>query len=297
MSKHLIAVNLFLALSSGLLGWQLNTGVKRFNSENDLAKFQPVMDVKQRMGRDGALPALEAAHVYNPADFAAIPDQNLFSDTRAREEKTDAAPAVAQAPELLQKPVLVGVTLSGNQRLAMILDPASSGGRKSITKRVGDIYQGYTITDITDSQIVLESGGRREIFQLYDGSKHNAQAGKTPIIATRVVNFGGTAGTPTTVIQGGAMAASPAAARPASGSSAGTTPSVTTVMGARETQGPMGSSSGVVRPTQQVQPVQTQPARQLPPGASWNESTDSQGRRVIRTPFGDIPRPNTNPPQ
>jgi hypothetical protein len=283
MSKKLIALNLFLVAVTGTLGWQLFLAVNRFNSENNLAKLQPIVDVKQRIAPEGGLPPLQPARKYNAAEFAAIPNQNLFSETRAREDKTE-APAVAEVPPLSIRPVLVGVTITGSQRLASIIDPTVPAGAHRVTlKRPGDVFMGYVITDITDSQIVLESGTRREIIPLDAGNKRSPQAGKTAILATRVVPFSGGGGGPAgTVIQGGgAVAISAGAARPTS-----TVPTP----GANPTaarEGPMGSSSGVVmRPGQQPQ---LQQGRQAP-ATQWNEGVDSQGRRVIRTPFGDIPR-------
>jgi hypothetical protein len=260
-----------LTLISGLLGWQLYVATKRFSAENDLSKMQPVTDLRQRIAPEGGIPPLQPPRLYNAAEFAAIPNQNVFSETRAREDKTDVQPAALQAPDLNPKPTLVGVTISGNQRQALIVDPTIAGTRQMVTKRPGDVYQGYVITDITESQVVLESGARREIIPLFDGSKHTAQAGKTPILATRVVSFGasGASGAAQPVV----MSAGSGAARPG---------------GSGQASVPIGSPRTVVQPNQQAQqPQVAQPQSQ--PGVPSNIGVDSQGRRIIRTPFGDYP--------
>lgn len=270
MTKNWIAVSAFLMLISGLLGWQLYVGAKRFNAEHDLAKIQPVTDVKHIS--EGGIPPLQPPRPYNVAEFAAIPNQNVFSETRAREEKTEVQQP-ATVPELNPKPTLVGITISGNQREALIVDPTIPTTRQMVTKRPGDVYQGYVITDISESQMVLENGPRREIIPLFNGAKHTAQSGKTPILATRVVSFGAAgasgAAQPAMVAGGGSGAARP------SGS------------GGASVQ--IGSPRPAAQPSQQAQqPAAAQP-QQNRPNLPSNYGTDSQGRTVIRTPFGDYP--------
>jgi hypothetical protein len=298
MSKNWIAVNALLLIVTGLLGRQVYVSARRFHAENDLSKLVPVGDVKQRIAADGELAPLPPPRRYNPAEFAVIPNQNLFSDTRAREEKTEAQPVV-ESPPLAVKPVLVGVTIFGKQRQALITDPTLPPNRQNSTKKLGDVFQGYIITDITESQIVLENGPRREIIPLYDGSKHTNNAGKTPIIATRTVPFGpggpSSGGGP--VIVGGQPTV--VAAGPSRSGTSPTTPSTTPagISGApqmisntnREPAVPIGSPRGVIQPNQQ----QSQPSRN---SGSFNEGVDTQGRRVIRTPFGDIVQPQSKPP-
>lgn len=289
MTRNWIAVNLVLLLVAALLGWKLQISVKRFRAENDLAKIQPVQDLKQKITQEGGLPPLPPAKRHSPAEFVAIPDKNLFSETRAREEKQD-APAVAEIPVLQVKPVLVGVTITSKQRLAAIIDPATAGtARKAQPKRIGDTYQGYTITDISPTQMVLEYGSRREVIPLFDAAKHPPQAGKTTILPTRVVAFGGAST--------GSAASGPAAPAVAVRNSPGS--STVAQIGGAAASGSTGGQSSVARAAspagRQVpgNPQQAVPAQQqLNPG----ERVDDQGRRVIRTPFGDVVRPNTPNP-
>ncbi len=274
MTRNWIAINVLLLLAAALLGWQLNVSVKRFDTENDLARLQPIQDPKQKITQEGGLPPLPPPKRYSATEFANIPAQNLFSDTRAKEEKTD-TPVVVEIPVLQVKPVLVGVTISSGQRLAVIIDPTSTASvRKSQTKRVGDTYQGYTITDITEDKMVLENGNRREVIPLFDASKHPGQAGKTPIQATRIVAFGGGGAAGATA--GTAVPVATAASRSAAGSTAPVPP------------GSAGAQSSIARSAaqqgRQVPGTTPQPASSSPAG-------DQQGRRIIRTPFGDVVRP------
>ncbi len=276
MIKKWIAVDLALLMMAGLLGWQLKVSVDRFNAVNDLAKLQPVKDVKQKLTLEGGMPPLKPPSQYNVAEYAVVPDKNVFSPTRAREEKEVVA-AVPETPPLQQKPILVGIALAGDQRMASIIDPTVPGGagRKTQTKRVGDVYQGYTITDITDSQMVLESGARREVIPLHDGTKRTAQAGKTPILATRIVNFGGGG-----AAGAGAMASSVAARPVGQGAVASSIGSSVSRPEAKSSQQAAAKPAG----------APAAPPVQVPQFVNPSEMIDAQGRRVIRTPFGDIVR-------
>jgi hypothetical protein len=164
--------------------------------------------------------------------------------------------------------------------MALIVDPSSSGGgRKTHTKRLGDTYQGYTVTDITESKMVLENGGRREVIPLFDGAKRPTQGGKTPVIATRVVSFGaGPSSSGGTAPQRSVSTTVPAT-RP-------TTAATSVPVGTVATPATPASQSGIVRGAQGRQ-VMAAPQG----GQSVGETTDAQGRTVIRTPFGDIVRP------
>jgi hypothetical protein len=274
-------VNVVLALTAALLGWQLYVSVKRFRVENDPAKISPVEDVKRKITLESGLPPLPLPRQYNAAEFESIASKTLFAPSRGPEEKTEPA-QVAETQPLDVKPELVGVIQAGGESLALIVDPAASEGkRRAQTKRVGDNYRGYTVTEVASGRMVLESGSRREIVAMFDGSKRAGPGGgKTPIVATRVVAFGSgssyastvplrTAGGPTVV----------ETARPVA------TPAPTTRTGGRSSQA-AAQPAGTVQTVPAQQPAGGQQAPSLP-----GEMRDSQGRRVIRTPWGDIVQP------
>jgi hypothetical protein len=280
MTKNWIALNIVLLLIAGSLAWQLHLAIDRFNAQNNTAKIVPARDLKQSSALEGGLAPMPQVRPNNAADFSIIPEKNVFSALRAREEKTEVA-AVPEIPPLTQKPILIGVTIVGNQRMASILDPArqSSGGRKSQIKRPGDIYQGYTITDITEEQMVLEAGTRKEIIPLHLGAKRPAQGGKTPIIPTRVIAIG----------PGGSSGG--AVAQPASASAGGAAsrapvppPSPAPAASAQPAQTGTRSVQSQTQPA--VAAPQTQPSR-------GGGSGSTQGKRIIRTPFGDVVAPDS----
>jgi hypothetical protein len=288
MSKKWIAINLLLLAVAGALARQLYISVLRFNAENDLAKIQPVRDMKQKMTQEKPLPKMAPAKKYAAADFAVIPEKNIFAESRSKEDKVEET-APPEPPPLTQKPILVGITISGTQRMAAIIDPAGSPqnqNRRAQNKRIGDVYHGYTITDITSDRIVLESGTRKEIIPLHEGSKRS-RGGKTSVVATRVVSIGtggGGGSIPVYVVSETAGTTKPTAvpgvppAPPGAGQQAGRLPAGTTA-----------------RPAAAVAPQQpATPAQQRPAQTPGTEGTDTPRGRVIRTPFGNIVRPDRN---
>ena len=283
MAKKWIAINLALLLTAGFLGWRLVGSVKNFDAANDVSKIVPD---KQKAELEGGLPPLQQAKNRSEAEFAVISTQNLFAEARKLADPLEAS-APPEVPALDLKPILRGVIIAGSDRKAMIVDPSSGAGNaaKSQTMRLGDSYRGYIVTDITENHLVLELGTRREIIPLYDASKRPAQGGKTPLIATRIVNFG------PAQAQAGSPGASPSVV------SASATPP------ARQGAQPPGGGPAV-RPAQVVTPGQlagggrgggrgqAMPAgtqMQLNPGQGWNQTVDAQGRVFINSPFGQIP--------
>jgi hypothetical protein len=275
--KKWIAINLLLLATAALLGLQLRKSIFQFRAENNLAKIQPAADLKQKMLQEKSLPKPLTAKIYNPAEFSVIPEKNLFSETRTKEEKVENS-APPEPPPLAQKPILTGITITDTERKASIIDPtvpADQRNRRGLIRKIGDVYQGYTITEIAADRIVLESGTRKEVIPLREGSKRS-QGGKTPILSTRIVSFGGggaAGGTPVSVASGGTSAS----------------PSATS---ARTSVAPIGTPNQTVtaQPGVVVQTGVPAGARGMPP-AQQGQQGDPPATRIIRTPFGDIVRP------
>jgi hypothetical protein len=269
MTKKWMAINLLLLAVAGLLGWRLRVSILRFDSRNDPAKILPVRDTRQTIAQEKPLPQWVPPRSYVPADFAVIADKNIFSESRSREDKNEAA-LQPDTPPLAQKPILVGVNIADTRQDALIIDPAGSSqdrSRHAHSKRVGDVYYGYAITSISPDRIILESGTRKEIIPLHEGAKR-ASPGKTSILSTRVVPLGGGAASGGAPVSAGASraAAAPAAAPAAATAQPASSPA------------PAG---------QKVVPAASQPTAQP-------VAPQGQGTHVVRTPFGDVVRPGTN---
>ena len=289
MTKKWMAINVMLLLCAGLLCWQLYVSAKGFNIANDPAQIQAV---KKKAGPEGGLPPQQTPAKYSAPEYAVIPAQNLFSEARKLDSQTQ--PAAPPAPEPMRTyPVITSIVISGSSRVATIIDPASQNrqgaGRVQQTIRPGDTFQGYVATDISEDGILFELGTNREFIRIHDPSKRPGPGGKTPILATRIVNFGagaaaGVAGGSPAIVAGSAATAArgiptPAASTPGRG---GAVP-IGGQGGGRAAQQRQQESSGGV-PVQGAVPQ------------TWNQTVDSQGRIIINSPFGAFPVP-TQPPQ
>lgn len=266
INKKWLAINLLLLAVSGLLAWRLSVSIEGFNRENEISEKSPARPILGE--RQTGLAPAPAVSRYNAADFRTIADQTLFSDTRSRETKEE-APSVPEAALLKIRPILVGVNIGGGHRFATLIDPTAPaqtpGTRRGLTRTIGDVYENYTIVDITETEVVLENGARREVIPLFNQTRGQAgQRGKTAILASRVVAFGP---------KGGASPAAPPGVVPEAPRSVITTSAQPTQVAANTLAGPSPRTA---------QPVAA------PPRPVVRGIDDSTNRRVIRTPFGDI---------
>ncbi len=276
MTKKWMTINLMLLAATVLLARQLYVTTLRFKQDNSLANVMRVQPGKKG-GTEAPLPPVQPVAKLSDAEYAVIPQGNVFTETRRPEEKVE-APAPEPPRRLDNPPILVGIIISGSRRQALIVDttaPAVSGNRRTQTMRIGDSYRGFTVTDITSTGMVLESGPSREIVPLFAIGKI-PQSGKTPPMAVRVVSF-----TP-----GQAGAASGAAAMAAGGRTTPIQAPTPTAPGARSGQAatPAQQRANPSPPLQQ-QGQFFQPGIQSLP----NQFIDAQGRQVIQTPFGVLP--------
>lgn len=285
MTKKWMAISILLLIVAGLMGWWLHASIRKYDANNDLQTLQPSQDMMQKMAQEKALPQPPSTKRYIPEEFALIPENNLFSESRARWEEETEDSAQPEAQPLSQKPILVGINITDSQKTALLVDSrASSQGRnrRAEVKRIGDVFQGHTISEIAPDHIVLESGSRKEIIPLHEGSKQPS-AGRTPILSTRVVSFSGGGVTGGTVIAsaGGVGTVRPAGTAPKQSAAATqpkTSPKTTAVVT------PISQSRTAAAARAQSTQRTRSPQRSATPDSS------SSRTRVLRTPFGDVIR-------
>lgn len=290
MTKKWIGINLLLLVIAAFAAWQLKESVQQQEKNNDLSKIQPAGSLSQKMAQEMKLPPAPMAGSYNPLDFAVIPEKNLFSESRTNEASGDSPSVTGTMPDA-QKPILVGVILAENQKVATIREPVRRGSSSEVQmKQIGDTYQGYKVTAIEPDHIVLENGSQREMIYLNDSSQPASRA-KTSVVATRVVPIGGAtsaANTQTFVVLDRSGASRtiqmPVTSR---GANAGATNEATNAQSGIIVVAPAGQP-GAQQPTAATtQGTAQQPATQLP---AVNPAALQRGTRVIRTPIGDVIR-------
>ena len=176
--------------------------------------------------------------------------------------------------------------------------PVRSGRRSPEIRRVGDVYRGYTITNIAADQVVMENGARREIIEFSGNTQRptmpnvRATAGATRVVPIGPGGTGGSNGI--TVVTTAAQtpvrnvpAAQNTPVRP--GAPVGNQQNISVVNGgAVANRQPAAIQQEEIAPTapQPPQTIQNQPQPAKPaPGRGQ--------QRIIRSPFGDIVRPGS----
>ena len=167
MTKKWILINLLLVAVAAVAGHQLRVSIDQFKAEHDLAKIGPA----DALGKETILPPPTVIARTSPMDFAVIPEKNVFSETRSREESTAATEAAAAIPAA-QKPSLVGVILAGKQRVATIREPAARGrNAQTLLLKVGDAYQDYTVAGIEADHVTLTRNGQSVVVHINDTTR------------------------------------------------------------------------------------------------------------------------------
>jgi hypothetical protein len=292
MMKKWIAINLLLLLFAAIAGRQLYVSVQEFKAENDLSDIQPDRSLSQRTAQETILPPPITDIRYNASDFAVIPEKSLFLESRSM-DGSSTTPSPTGTMPAAQKPKLVGVILTEDRKMASIIGPSGRGrNNEALWIHVGDEYEGYKITEIASDHIVLDNGSQREIITMADSSQA-ARRGRTNVVPTRVVSIGGGATTgniPVSVVAGGSSAPPTPPATPVRTVNPETnTRNVNNVVAVSGIQ--TGGQQTTANPTagqqqqENVQTPKTTPAAPVPGNARRNP-------RVIRTPFGDIIRPD-----
>jgi len=286
---------LLLFAIAAFAGYQLYDSVQQFEAVNAIENIKPPA---QAGAGSEILPPPQKEKRYSPMEFAVIPDKNVFSETRSKEESAEDTAAGVTLPDS-QKPTLVGVIVSGKQKVATLLEPGSRGqAGETVLKKLGETYQNYKISEIEADHIILDGGDRKIRVELNDISQP-APTRRTVNVSTRVIPIGGgtaSAGmTPVIVGSSQSRIGRTVPTRsvlpqtvPVAGSTqtfiapVGTTPQGTTIP-----SGAVLIPQGVVpqADTQTTQPGATQQT------APAQNTVTPQGRtRIIRSPFGEIIR-------
>lgn len=284
MTKKWIGINLLLLFFAVATGWHFYDSVQQFKADHDLSKIRSDNSLSQMTAQDTVLPPPYESGLYNPSNFNIISEKNVFSASRTTEDSTEETPTGTMP--VSQKPTLVGVIITGNQRVASIIEPQGRGqSTQAQLKRIGDVYEGYTITEIESDHIVLDNGRQKEIIYLNDSATQNRQTGAAKA-STRVVHIGdGASGAdiPVTIVSGKAGSTVPSRPR--------TAPQPANSRAE-------GNTRNLIGPGPATRPNGQQPASQAPqtsaPQPTTNTTSPAPGSgvrsRVVRSPFGDIIR-------
>ncbi len=279
MNRRVLVLDALLLVLCISLGRQVRRDFQKFRMEHSSASIPVVAERedKRPVSMGGYAPVTLSAAAYEP-----VSSKNLFLESRNLKSQEDNQ-AVEAVPPMNPKPILVGVAKVGDQMRALVRRQQVQPGKRAVdTLRIGDLYEGYKVNQITADRVEFaytSSAGQvtSQVISLFDPANRQGRQvpdRATPVSASQIIQVGAGAGAPSgapalvapsTPAAAPGAANAPAAARsiPVPGQTAGG-------------EGRAGSQAGGARTSRPMQ---------------RNEFIDDQGRRVIRTPFGDVVRP------
>jgi hypothetical protein len=296
MTKRLLLLNTLLLLACVYIGRMVYQDYSEFNETHKVIAVEA--ETTESKGADGKAVVIQKPAPLSPPEFMVISEKNLFLESRSLQ--TAATTPVQEAPPPLNpKPLLVGVASVGGVPRAFVQSlRAQPGQRPTKTLKIGETYEGYKVSQIQRNRVELSytspSGNvTTQVLDLNDTTNRAARsAARTPVAPTQVVTAGGPAGAGAPAPGQQPMPAIDQQGRPVIRTPFG---DVQAPVGMQTPNRPLSvnpaNQNQLLREQEQQRMQQPDTLRQQNTTTRRNEIIDDQGRRVIRTPFGDIIRP------
>jgi hypothetical protein len=158
MSQRLVVLNIVFLAAVVIGVVRLRQDAIAFASEHRVEQIQAESDK--------AVPkAVQAAATPARQEWADIASRNPFSFDRNDVTLVVTQPA-AQQPKR-PKPILLGTMMLGKDWIAM-LSPGDSAGRGSQSVRTGESFDGWTLLEIHDKSVLMQSDNIKESVILND---------------------------------------------------------------------------------------------------------------------------------
>jgi hypothetical protein len=167
VARKILLINLLLLMGVAGLSYHLVEAWEAFESQRNLAAI--LASAERQLG-PAEEPAVTAAppEVQLP-DLSVISERDLFRPERRPPAEVPADTAVVEAPKFPKRPQMQGASEVNGERRALLTiydTPKSPGDLRQVAK--GDLVQGYTVTDITDTTVVLQWNDVREVIDMFD---------------------------------------------------------------------------------------------------------------------------------
>ncbi len=177
MARKLLLLNLFLALAVTGLGMQLVRSWQEFENSHSIEQLMAGVQSQPPRGPDQA-PPLDVDQQPSYLDYQLIAEKNLFAEDRQPPQPEDVGAASDTAPALNPEPILHGTLTVGNRRAATITKYEGTGRRRvqgsKVRVSIGDVVQGYTVSEITSGAIVLKWNDTEVVIEKELGGRPEA---------------------------------------------------------------------------------------------------------------------------
>jgi hypothetical protein len=304
MSKRMLLLNILLLVGCVYLGRMVYQDFSEFDNTHKVVAVEP--ESAENKGADSKALAVQSPSPVTPSENMVISEKNLFLESRSLQAAT-AVPVPEVAPALNPKPMLMGVAMVGSEPRAFVQNVRAQPGQRS-TKilKVGEAYEGYKVAQIQRGRVELSytspSGNvTTQVLDINDAANRAARtAARTPLTPSQVISIGSQNAATVAAQQ---VPAIDDQNRRVIRTPFGDVTAPPGMQGAPARALPINPANQNRLLQQQEQQLQQQSQQQSQQSRTEttpmrrNEVIDEQGRRVIRTPFGDIIRPMETPPQ
>lgn len=278
MRRKLMLINAGLLLVVIAVGSTVRKEWRTYRRANNAAGIKA--GTTDRTSGSAAALAPEAA-LPQAGSYDLIFERNLFSPNRTEFEPAEPvaeSPAVAPMPGM---PLLTGVTVIGNRKLAFIQEPRSGAQPQNRTVQVGDSIMNFgKITEIRPDALVFTWGGATHVVEMLNSDASKARGPVAARLQTTVITVGaGKKGAPAPPAAG----APPAGTVPVVGGGGGPTIQISSVGPGKAVAASAGRTGTPARGG-------TAGARSVTGGAGATQ-TQPQNQGFIDTPFGRVMRP------
>jgi hypothetical protein len=180
MVKRLVVLNVVLVAVLIAMAVRIHNDWVNFETTHQIAAIQPEPE---------AVPKIAAAVSGNtgaPEDWTDIPSHNPFSFDR--NDIPIVEPAAPPKPPGV-KPILFGTISLGKEPLAMVASGQPPGNRNYRPMRIGEVIDGWTITEILDKSITIKADQIQDSVLMNDPSaqipRETARtAAAAPVVST-----------------------------------------------------------------------------------------------------------------
>jgi hypothetical protein len=303
MSKRMLLLNILLLVGCVYLGRMVYQDFSEFDETHKVIAVEP--ESAENKGADSKALTVQNPTPVTPSENMVISEKNLFLESRSLQAAT-AVPPPEVAPALNPKPILMGVVMVGSEPRAFVQNLRAQPGQRS-TKilKIGELYEGYKVAQIQRSRVELSytspSGNvTTQVLDINDVANRAARAAaKTPLAPSQVISVGSQNAAAAAAAAAQQMPAIDEQNRRVIRTPFGDVTAPPGIQGAPARQLPINPANQNQLLQQQEQQLQqqSQQSRTQTTPMRRNEVIDEQGRRVIRTPFGDIIRPAEVPTQ
>lgn len=153
MRQGILVMNVLMIIGTAVLAERLISGWEAFEETNSLERL--VGHVEPGQQTPAVVIDLEEEARPFP-EFLIIAERNLFTPQRGPESEEEAEPEEEKPPVLPMKPALIGVSMMNGERRAFltVYEGKKSQG-KSRSVAIGDDVQGYKVSEINDTTVLL----------------------------------------------------------------------------------------------------------------------------------------------